>query len=144
MVTQYRKPFRLEVLAPSGPVCRDEAVSVIFPAVDGEIGVLGGRAPMIARVGAGRLVVGAPEGRQRTYFLTGGFAQVRDDFMTILAEECVPVEELDPEHAWGELQQAKQLPVADPTQRALRQQSLAIARARFNLAQEASKRRQRG
>src|SRR5437763_10679359 len=70
----------------------DEAVdSVILPLFDGELGVLPGRSPLIGRLGFGELRT-RTGGAVRRYFVDGGFAQVRDDVVTVLTNRAIPAE----------------------------------------------------
>jgi len=140
MVSRYSKPFSLEVLTPSGCACRINAVSVVFPSPDGDVGVLGGRAALIAMIGMGRLRAESAEGASVEFFISGGFAHVRDNMMTVLVEECRPVEQIDAEQAWDDLQQAKRRSAHADADRSARR-LIEAARIRFNIAQRARKRR---
>jgi F-type H+-transporting ATPase subunit epsilon len=107
-MSQYSRSFRYEVLSPEGPIDAAEAVSAVFPARDGQVGVLADRAPLAAVLGAGAMSFHRPDGTLREYFLAGGFAQVRSGTLTILAECCIPAERLDRHKAMEELQFARQ------------------------------------
>ena len=131
-----KKSFCVEIYTPSGSVCKTDAVSLVFPGVDGDIGILSGRSPLVAMLGAGRMRVQAPNGKEYAFFVAGGFAHVRDNAVTLLTEECLTVEEIDYEEAWEALQQAQALPIDTDEQLRDRDQALAVARKRFNLVQE--------
>jgi F-type H+-transporting ATPase subunit epsilon len=82
----------------------DEAVHfVALPLYDGELGVLPGRSPMIGRLGFGELRTRTGDVVQR-YFVDGGFAQVRDDVVTVLTSRAIPAEKLDAAAAARELE----------------------------------------
>ena len=87
--------FCVEIYTPGGSVCKTDVVSLVFPGVDGEIGILAGRSPLVAMLGAGRMRVQEPGGKEHRFFVAGGFAQVRDNAVTLLTEECLAVEEID-------------------------------------------------
>src|ERR1700761_3269459 len=73
----------------------DEAVEfVALPLYDGELGVLPGRAPLIGRLGYGELR-NKVHGATKRYFVDGGFAQVRDDIVTVLTNRAIPASQLD-------------------------------------------------
>ncbi len=137
----YRRVFRYELFTPEGSAGSDEAISATFPALDGQVGVLGGRGPMVSLLGAGPLTIETLDGQRREYFVSGGFAQVRDGLLTVLAEQCLPVDQIDLEAAWAELQEALKLPTQTDRERAWRDEAVAAARKKFNLTQ---KRRRRG
>lgn len=106
----------------------DELVdSVVLPAYDGEIGILHGHTPLLARLGYGELRTKAGDSVQR-YFVDGGFAQVRDDVVTVLTHRAIPAAQIDPAAATTELERVE-------SQRALTDhefadQQRAVARAR--------------
>jgi F-type H+-transporting ATPase subunit epsilon len=85
----------------------DELVDfVALPLYDGELGVLPGRAPLIGRLGFGELRTRSV-GTTRRYFVDGGFAQVRDNVVTVLTNRAVPASEIDPAEAATELEHAQ-------------------------------------
>ncbi len=134
MSPAFAKSFALEILTPDGSVLREDVSSVQFPARDGQVGILPDRAPLIAIIGAGRLSTVLVSGQKRTFFVSGGFAQVRETGMTILAEECTPVEKLDAEQLWAQLQEVRKLPADTDQQYAYRNELIAEAQMRFKLA----------
>ena len=133
---RYRKNFRCEVITPDGRAFSGELAGAVFPAPDGLVGVLGGRGPLVMLLGSGPLTVRDPSGTRSRYFVAGGFARFRDDCLTLLAGECMLIAEIDPEGAWEEIQQAQSMPAETPAQIVRRDEALATARAKFNLAQK--------
>lgn len=129
-MAQYNRSFKLELVTPHGRVGTMDVYSVVFPASDGQVGVLAGRAPVAAIVGAGGLAAETANGKHLDYFVAGGFANMTGDHLTILAEQCVPVEEIDREQAWNDLEAARKLPFGPR-----RDVAVEIARARFDLVQ---------
>ena len=127
-----QKTFCFEALTPSGRVCSVDALSVVFPAEDGQVGVLAGRAPLVAMMGVGRMDIETAEGNELHYFIAGGFAHVRENAMTILAEECTPLDALNAEEAWDELQTARKIKPEDEREEAVRRQLVETARVKFN------------
>lgn len=88
-----KKVFCL-VVTPERTVLEASADFVAFTAFDGEVGVMPGRAPLVARMGSGelRLTTG---GSSRRFFVDGGFAQVHKNVVTILTPRAHSVEDLD-------------------------------------------------
>ncbi len=73
----------------------DEPVSALrFPLFDGQIGVLPGRAPLVGRLGYGELKITAAD-RVRSYFVDGGFVQVKGPVVSILTNRSMTAEEID-------------------------------------------------
>jgi len=135
-MTEYRRSFRCEVITPAGVVLETEAVSVVFPGADGEIGVLANRAPLAGLVGAGRLEIVEADRRRREYFVEGGFAHVGENRVTLLVQECLAPEEIDREAAYDRVRQVSRLPADTPEAAARRADAASAARARFHLAQK--------
>lgn len=84
-----------ELVSPDQLLMTVEADAVAMPGMEGDFGVLPGHAPLISALRAGVIEVeGASEGPNRIY-IPGGFAEVAADRLTVLAEEAVPVDEMD-------------------------------------------------
>jgi F-type H+-transporting ATPase subunit epsilon len=79
---------------------------VALPLFDGELGVLPGRLPLIGRLGYGELRT-KEAGATKRYFIDGGFAQVRDDVVTVLTSRATPAASINTEAAARELEQAQ-------------------------------------
>lgn len=131
----YHKPFECEVLTLAGSVFKAEAVSASFPAVDGMVGVLADHAPLIAGLGAGALLVEAPDGNRRQLFIAGGFARVQENVLSILADQCLPIEDIRLDGAKAELDQARSMPDDTPEKAQRRKNALEIATAKVRIAQ---------
>ena len=85
----------------------DELVEfVALPLLDGELGILPGRSPLLGRLGYGELRTKS-QGRSMRYFVDGGFAQVRDNVVTVLTNRAIPADQLDVAAANAELERAK-------------------------------------
>jgi F-type H+-transporting ATPase subunit epsilon len=122
------RTFRCTVITPERPVLDREASFVAFPAFDGEMGVLPGRAPLLAKLGSGELRIESPEGNA-AFFVHGGFAQMLDDKLTLLTEEARPLSEVDSAQAERDLQTALGLPAPDEPAAQARDRAVARARA---------------
>jgi F-type H+-transporting ATPase subunit epsilon len=141
-MAKFSRSFRCDILTPTGLSQSMEALSASFPAPDGLVGILGGRAPLVSLIGVGPLTVRATDGRQHDYFLDGGFAQMNDDVLLILAEQCIATERLDRETVWEEIAQARRMPLATDAEMARRDRALDVARIKFSLIQRRRRRRQ--
>jgi F-type H+-transporting ATPase subunit epsilon len=132
--------IRCEVFTPDGPALEGDYASANVPALDGYMGILRNRAPVTAVVGAGQMSLEQPEsGETDEYFVAGGFLQMRDNHLTVLAEECTALEKLDAEEAWDQLQNAYKLPNETSEQEAIRDEAIRNGRVKFSLAQKARK-----
>ncbi|MFC3712765.1 F0F1 ATP synthase subunit epsilon [Sphingoaurantiacus capsulatus] len=89
---------------------RSEAVHmVVVPGTEGDFGVLAGHAPFMSTIRPGAIQVFAEAGSAPArIFIDGGFAEVNERGLTILAEAAVPVEELQPEAIARDLANARE------------------------------------
>jgi F-type H+-transporting ATPase subunit epsilon len=113
----------------------DERVEfVALPLYDGELGILPGRAPLIARLGYGAL-------RTRTgtssnlYFIDGGFVQVRDNVVTVLTNRAIPADRIAAEAVRNELARALAQSATTDGQHQEKERAVARARAQVRIAE---------
>src|SRR5262245_21524382 len=126
------KSLQCVVVTPERAVL-DEAVDfVALPLYDGELGVLPGRAPLIGRLGYGELRTRRGNVTQRLY-VDGGFAQVRDNVVTVLTPRAVRAEEIDAEAAARALREAQQ-PASTPHEQEERLKGQMRARAQLRVS----------
>jgi len=92
-----RRTMRVRVLSPSRAAFDGEALAVGLPAFDGGWGVMANHAPLVAALAPGCLHVTRPDGSGLAFAVRGGYAQVRDNVVTVLAPECLGPDELTPE-----------------------------------------------
>jgi F-type H+-transporting ATPase subunit epsilon len=103
------KTFSVSLVTPDGAAFEGEAVMLIVPGADGEIGVLARHAPLIATLKAGSTRVHLGEGGDRTReYATGpGFFKVEQDRAIALVDDAVLASEIDVERARTQLEEAQ-------------------------------------
>ena len=103
------KTFSVSLVTPDGAAFEGEAVMLIVPGADGEIGVLARHAPLIATLKAGSTRVHLGEGDDRVReFATGpGFFKVEQDRAIALVDDAVLANEIDVERARAQLEDAQ-------------------------------------
>ena len=103
------KTFSVSLVTPDGAAFEGEAVMLIVPGADGEIGVLARHAPLIATLKAGSTRVYLNRDRQDVReFATGpGFFQVQLDRAIALVDDAVAAGEIDHERAQRQLEDAQ-------------------------------------
>jgi F-type H+-transporting ATPase subunit epsilon len=128
-------PGRLQcvVVTPERKVLDELADFVALPLYDGELGVLPGRTPLIGRLGYGALRTNAGATTRR-YFVDGGFAQVRDNVVTVLTSRAIPASNIDPAAAAAELEQAEARVATSEHDQAEKAKALDRARALLRVA----------
>lgn len=65
-----------------------QARQTSIPAVDGRLGILPGRQPLLAILTSGTVNIDDTAGTVIKYQVNGGFASVDDDFVTVVVEEA--------------------------------------------------------
>ena len=91
-------PLALEVATPSRLVAAEAVDEVVIPGSQGYFGVLPGHAPLLATLGVGELTY--RKGTTQMHLaLTGGFAEVRNDKVIVLAENAERPDEIDRDRA---------------------------------------------
>jgi F-type H+-transporting ATPase subunit epsilon len=111
----------------------DEVVEfVALPLYDGELGILPGRTPLIGRLGYGELRT-RHGGETRRYFVDGGFAQVRDDVVTVLTNRAIPAGQIDTAAAANELEAAQARRATNDHDQAEKAKAVARARAQIRV-----------
>jgi F-type H+-transporting ATPase subunit epsilon len=83
-----------DLVSPERLLLSDEADMVTVPGTEGYMGVMAGHAPVITTLRPGMIDV-SKNGTDTRFFIRGGFAEVGPDKITVLAEEAVPLAELD-------------------------------------------------
>jgi F-type H+-transporting ATPase subunit epsilon len=68
---------------------------VVVPGTEGEFTVLKDHSPFMSTMKPGVVEVDETPSRKLRLFVRGGFAEVAPTGLTILAEQAIPVEELD-------------------------------------------------
>ena len=123
----------VEIVSPDRSAYRGEARSFQAPGVEGSFEVLRGHAPMLAATGVGPVVVTTTTGDRVTFATSGGFVEVLDDHVIMLAETAEPAGEIDVERARAaEEQAAARLDAAQsPDEREALQAELDKARNRL-------------
>ena len=84
-----------ELVSPERLLVSAEADMVVVPGGEGDFGVLAGHAPVISSVRPGVIETHGEDGETGRIFVTGGFAEVTAEGLTVLAEDAVPVAEMD-------------------------------------------------
>ena len=135
--------LRLEIITAERIVLTEEMVdSVRVPGADGVVGILPRHAPLMTTLAPGELIMRKGE-EEESFFVTGGFLEVRDNHVAVLADASERAEEIDiaraeearhrAEEALSEKRDGAELAVAEAAMRR--------ALIRLRLAQQARRRR---
>lgn len=127
------KKLTLELVTPEKVAWSAPADFVVLPAIEGEMGVLPGHQPYLVRLAEGEVRVTAGGADLKRFAISGGFAEVKDDVVSLFAETAEDAANIDAERARQSLEKAKAVvkPGLDPMQ--LMQMEAAIRRAQVRL-----------
>lgn len=99
--------LQLEIVTPDRVVLKTEAEYVSLPGAEGEFGVLPGHIPFFAalKIGCMHYVV---KGKPVYSFISGGFAEVMDDRVQVLADAAELATDIDVARAEAALRRAEE------------------------------------
>jgi F-type H+-transporting ATPase subunit epsilon len=84
-----------DLVSPERLLLSDAADMVTLPGTEGYMGVMAGHSPVISTLRPGMITVqGATAGETR-FFIRGGFAEITAAKVTVLAEEAIPLAEVN-------------------------------------------------
>lgn len=136
-------PLRVDVVTAERVVYSDEGVDeVVAPGVAGELAILPMHAPLLTMIKPGvmRILKG---GEETEMAITGGFLEVRQDRVTILADAAERAEEIDVVRAEEARRRAERILEERVAEEDLARAAAALQRALLRL-KVAERRRRRG
>ena len=83
-----------DLVSPEKLLLSAEADMVTVPGSEGYMGVIAGHAPLVSTLRAGMIDL-KDEGVDTRFFIRGGFAEINPTKITVLAEEAIPMSEMD-------------------------------------------------
>jgi F-type H+-transporting ATPase subunit epsilon len=86
--------LQLEVVTPERRVLSEAVDAVTAPGLGGELGILPGHTPLISQLQTGVLSY-TQSGKTLQLHVSGGFIEVKDDIVSVLAEVAERPEEID-------------------------------------------------
>lgn len=97
----------LVLVTPEQTLFDKPVASIRVPLFDGSAGFYPGRAPLVGRLGLGELRLTDAAGVTESYFIDGGFVQVKGTVVSVLTNGATPVGEISRKAAAAKLQEAK-------------------------------------
>lgn len=87
--------IQCSITTPEKLVYQGAARVVVVPASDGELGILSRHAALMSLLGTGELRLEEESGSYVRFFISGGFVQVADNEVNILATEAEAASDID-------------------------------------------------
>lgn len=98
--------MRLDIITAEKLVYSDEVSSVVAPGSAGQLGILPNHAPLLTSLKPGELKV-LKEGEESNIAVSGGFLEVLQNVVTILADTAERAEDIDFERAEAAMKRAQ-------------------------------------
>jgi ATP synthase F1 epsilon subunit len=98
--------LEISILTPQRPFWNGQAEEIILPTETGEMGVLKNHAPIITGLDVGAMLIRTKE-EWTSYAIMGGFALIKQNNVTILANEAQSSQSINPEEAKAAFELAK-------------------------------------
>lgn len=107
---QTNENFDFELVSPERKLMSEKAWQVTIPGFEGDFGVRAGHSSLVSSIRPGVVEISKTEsGEAEKIFIAGGFADVTATNCTVLAEQAIPVEELNQGEIEKEIAQAEKL-----------------------------------
>jgi F-type H+-transporting ATPase subunit epsilon len=100
--------MKFELVSPERLLISAEVQQVTVPGTDGLFTVLPDHAPVLSTLRPGVIDVVTAEGTAERIFVRGGFAEVNNLGLTVLAEVAIPLSELDSETLEAQVRDAEE------------------------------------
>lgn len=98
--------MQFDLVSPERRLASMKVTSVQIPGADGDMTAMEGHAPTITTLRPGVLTVDGPDGTA-DYVVTGGFAEIRADGVSVLAERAVAKGDMTQDHLDDMIEEAK-------------------------------------
>ncbi|MEH6475554.1 MAG: F0F1 ATP synthase subunit epsilon [Sneathiella sp.] len=85
----------MDLVSPEKLLLSDAYEMVVIPGAEGDFAIMAGHTPITSTLRPGVISIYEGDVEKDRIFVNGGFAQVSDDKITVLAEEAIHVVDLD-------------------------------------------------
>jgi F-type H+-transporting ATPase subunit epsilon len=91
--------LKAKILTPYGSVYDGDVTGIQMPGTEGSFEVKYNHAPIISTLEIGKLVIRQPGGSDAVFAISGGFVEVSENVVTVLAESAERKDKIDMERA---------------------------------------------
>lgn len=86
--------FYLEIITPEKVVFKDDVDELIVPTTTGEVGIMPNHVPLLSQISLGELIIREGQ-KEHALAISGGFLDVANNQVTILADYAIRSEEIE-------------------------------------------------
>jgi len=130
--------IQVDIVSAEGEIHSSTASMVFAPAKMGEVGIAPRHAPMLTPLSPGEVRVQDVDGKEESFYITGGLLEVQPHLVTVLADTALRGDQLDEAAALAAQHEAEEAlkGASQETDIARAQAELTEARARHRAAQK--------
>jgi F-type H+-transporting ATPase subunit epsilon len=120
-----------ELVSPERLLVSEPVDMIVVPGAEGDFGVLPRHAPMISSLRTGVIRIYEGQTVRESIFVAGGFCEVTGERCTILAEDAIPVKDIDVARIDAELKNLREdaADAKDAAERAAAEAKIAVREA---------------
>ncbi len=100
--------FHFELVSPEKLLVSADVEAVVVPGTEGDFQMLKGHAPLMAMLRPGVVTIDEAGGKTTKLYVRGGFAEASPDALTILADQALPLEDVDAARLEAEIKDAEE------------------------------------
>ena len=120
--------FNFEIISPEKVVYKEEVDEVIAPTVSGQITILPNHVSLLTQVSPGEIII-KKNGKEQYMAVTGGFLEVANNNVSILADYAVRSEDIEVTKAIEAQKRAEK--IIKESKEKISEKDFAIAQAQF-------------
>ena len=99
-----------DLVSPENLIFSDEVGMIIIPGKDGDLGILPGHSKVMSSLRPGRVIVfGEDKNLLKSFFVSGGFAEINPEKCIVLAESVVELNSLEKSSIENEIQELENI-----------------------------------
>ena len=129
------KTYYAQLLTPEGSSFEGEVISVRVPGTKGDFQMLHNHAPIVSSLGIGKITIKQDGVEEIDYAVSGGFVEMSQNKLTILAEKAEKSTDIDIEEAIQRRDKVREKLEAQEYHREEIETELAVAENRLKIAE---------
>jgi len=101
--------FHVDIVSAQAAIFSGSATMVVAPAEMGEVGIAPRHTPMLTRLKPGEVRVQTGDGKEQTFYVSGGMLEVQPHVVTVLSDTALRAKDLDEAAALAAKERAEKL-----------------------------------
>jgi F-type H+-transporting ATPase subunit epsilon len=101
--------LHVDIVSAEAEIFSGTATMVFAPAEMGEVGIAPRHAPLLTRLKPGEVRVQSQDGKEQSFFVSGGMLEVQPHIITVLADTAIRAADIDEAHAMEAKTRAEKL-----------------------------------